>query len=87
MTVEYSEREARPDEADRGRVLDALAGEGTLWAFLKVSFPAPGEIALGIEQHDGMSVAELRGLLTRILQALPPAQIDLYAGEGSEDDE
>lgn len=67
----YVEREARPEEEDRGKVLDALAGPDALWCFLKITFPAPGEIALGMEVHDGLDAGSLRALLQRTLDLMP----------------
>jgi hypothetical protein len=65
----YSERDSRPEEEDRGRVLDALA-EGRLWAFLQVDVSGP-ELSLKLEQDDRIDVDTLKALLARTLELLP----------------
>ena len=66
----YVEREAAPEEEDRGRVLDALGG-GLYWAFLRVEINPDGTLGLKLEQDDRMDADTIKALLRRTLELLP----------------
>lgn len=70
MSTEYSEREAEPAEADRGKVLDALA-DGAYWAFLMTTIEADGNLSLRLEMDDRIGTDELKIILQKTLAGLP----------------
>lgn len=65
----YSERESTPEEADRGRMLDALAA-GAFWVYV-TAVVEPDGISLKLESSDGLDADEIKVLLRKTVAALP----------------
>lgn len=70
METEYSERSATTAEEDRGKALQALAGEG-LFLFLIATFDEDGNIKLKLEAGEELDGISIKRLLEKTLAAMP----------------
>lgn len=70
METEYSERESQPEKADRGKILDALAGD-RFWVFVTAELDLEGNITLKLETGPGVDAHVAKGILIKTVEALP----------------